>query len=188
MPMPELTREEFNPYRKTQLQFHLYEFIFHEADTELGIEGGVPRSDLFKAELEYLSDIAPILIKECKESEHLQLFFDLRWYNAKGLKVLSKKASNNYTDPNNPLLINPLASMAPTNYTTWKGSSDPQIYELTLLKQVSEVKSQCNPTLVRMLIAIFETLKYYCKLTRNQILNDHTSDEIVNEYCKRVFF
>lgn len=38
MPLPKLEREEFNAYRKTLLQYHLYELIFQEGASESSME------------------------------------------------------------------------------------------------------------------------------------------------------
>ena len=174
MPLPELQREEFNAYRQTLLQFHLYEFIFHEADTELG---SISKEDLFVDQLRYLDDLAPVLIQECQHSDYHEAFFDLRWYSTKSIGSIfcPKKDRQDF-----PSAAETMCS------TTYK--ADPSLYDMQLLKQASEFKSQYKPTLVRLVYAILETLKYYCKVTKRYIMKDRSPEEAVQEYCKRVLF
>ncbi len=58
--------------------------------------------------------------------------------------------------------------------------------DLQLVRQFSEAKSRCRPTILRLMYAVLETLKYFCKLCVNYILKDKTPAEVAIEYCKRV--
>ncbi len=74
MPVPEMSREEYNGYRKTILQFHLYEFIFKEAtvgseDMADPLSAAVPNAPLksgpmFADELAVLENALPKLVEE----------------------------------------------------------------------------------------------------------------------------
>ncbi len=43
LPMPKLTRDEFNAYKKTLVQDHIYEFIFHESDSQCSTATSSPQ-------------------------------------------------------------------------------------------------------------------------------------------------
>ncbi len=68
MPLPEMVREEYNAYRKTLLQFHLYEFIFKEASTscEAMCDSTETPRPIFAEELSALEAALPQLVDEVR--------------------------------------------------------------------------------------------------------------------------
>ncbi len=102
------------------------------------------------------------------------MFFGLRWYRTDQIEGKSPHPSvpANY-------------SVTETLCSTLHGDRISQ-GDLQLVREFSEAKSRCKPTIVRLMYAILKTAKYFCKLCENYILKDRTPAEIVVEYCKRV--
>lgn len=170
VPLPEMTRDDYNPYRETLLQYHIYGLIFKEADNEVK----QPNNGFFKDQLESLTQLSDKLIKECEQSDYCSAFFDLRWYLSDKVKEELKK-----------LLRKQSLTTETVDISQYK--ANPSLYDLKLIKQVSEFKSKLQPSLVRLVYAILETFKYYCKVTK-KCIKDKPLHEIIDEYCKRVIF
>ena len=67
MPIPELAREEYNAYRRSLLQFHVYELIFKEAGAETVMnESSQKDSALFSEQLEFIGGSVESLISEVR--------------------------------------------------------------------------------------------------------------------------
>ena len=103
------------------------------------------------------------------------MFIQLRWYSTEHIsgKIKPQSATSE-------------ASFSTTETLCSTLYKEPSFNVLQLLKQVSEIKAKCKPTIVRFLYALLETLKYYCKISRNYMLKDKSPNEVMVEYCKRV--
>lgn len=174
LPLAEMERDEFNAYRQTLLQHYLYELAFHEADELLGIEKKM-QSEVFTEQFQYLEDYSKELIEECRDSEYGRAFFDLRWYSTSKLK--SRLAKRSYS-----------SQLTTETVCSTQYKANPSLYDLNLLKQISEIKASFEPTLLRLTYALLETLKHYCKVSKQCIIKDYSPNEVLNEYCKRVVF
>eukprot|EP00826_Nyctotherus_ovalis_P040843 TRINITY_DN4059_c0_g1_i12.p1 TRINITY_DN4059_c0_g1~~TRINITY_DN4059_c0_g1_i12.p1 ORF type:complete len:346 (-),score=28.18 TRINITY_DN4059_c0_g1_i12:535-1572(-) len=172
VPLPELRRDDFNAYRESILQDHLYGMIFHESDHELQLQHSMQNS-IFTDQIGRLEEMSEELITECMESEYTDSFLELRWYSNNNLKSRLLKKSGS-------------SSLTTETVCSMKYKADPNYYDLKLIKQVSDIKSKLSPTLVRLLYAILETIKYYCKLTKQYIMKECPLSEIMGEYCRRV--
>lgn len=164
--MPEISRDDYNPYRETLLQYHLYGFIFKEAE----VEPKIADNNFFEDQLDVLTKLSVDLIDQCRISKFDQMIFSLRWYSSGKVKSMINKSS-----------------FTSENELTKKYKSDPSPFDLKLIKQVSEIKEKLSPTLVRLTFAILETLKYYCKVSK-KCIKDRPISEMADEYCKRVIF
>jgi hypothetical protein len=167
--MPEISREEYNSYRETILQYHLYEQIFKESPTQLKM----PSEDLLEDELECFELCADALIKEFTDLQTLSAFFDLRWYAIHKVKSMFSKT------------LPPECIEAETvNANQYK--NDPFSYDLNMITSINKLKSYFNPSLLRLLFALLETFRYYCKVAKKCIKQCNSQEEFLNEYCKRV--
>jgi hypothetical protein len=59
--MPELVRDEFNAYKNTPLQEHLYELIFKEADQESSSSMEMPMSSFGPEELPDFAEVEALI-------------------------------------------------------------------------------------------------------------------------------
>lgn len=55
-----------------------------------------------------------------------------------------------------------------------------------MMAAVCEVKEQCKSSLLRLLFAVFETFRYYCKVTKSCIRKFGSVEDVLSDYCKRV--
>lgn len=167
--MPEISREEYSPYRETILQYHLYELIFNESSCSLKI----PSENIFSKHLLSIENNADALIKEFSDTDAASAFFNLRWYASHKIKLMfSKSHCHKYS--------------ITENIERTQCKSDPCEYDLKMMEAVTEIKAQFNPSLLRLLFSILETFRYYCKVTKNRIKQCYSQEEMLNEYCKRV--
>jgi len=130
---------------------------------------------IFSDQIQCLEELSEELIVECAQSEFIEPFMELRWYCNNNLKarlgVLKKKESSTLTTE----------TVSSAKYKT-----NPSFFDLKLIRQVSNIKSQLSPTLVRLVYAILETIKYYCKLIKQYIVKECPLNERMMEYFRRV--
>jgi hypothetical protein len=130
---------------------------------------------MFVDQIQCLEELSEELITECAQSEFIESFMELRWYSNSNLKaklgVLKRKESSTLTTE----------TVSSAKYKT-----NPTYFDLKLIRQVSDIKTQLSPTLVRLVYAILETIKYYCKLSKQYIVKECPLNEMTGEYCRRV--
>jgi len=167
--VPEISREEYNPYRETILQYHLYELVFKEFSTQLKM----PSEYLLEEQLGCFELYTDALIKEFRDVQSASFFFDLRWYASHKVKSILSKTL-------------PSECIEAESVNTKQYKSDPFGYDLKMMTGVNEIKSHFNPSLLRLLFALLETFRYYCRVAKNCIKQCNSQEEFLDEYCKKV--
>lgn len=162
-----MNREEYNTYKRTILQYHIYELIFNE-----GNDMTVTNQSLITQNLLLLENNKQELLLECCKPNETQNLFKLRWYNKPA--VDNKKAAEYIPSQD--------YSIASTQCSSILNS-----FTLEIHKETKHHTTQDSSTIIGILRALLKTINYYCKICKTCIMKNKDPTTIISEYCKKVY-
>lgn len=167
LPMLEVLRNEFDAYKKSQLQEYLHQTLLREWQAVAAVVKAASPHNPFctsaqgpTLNLKEFESKLSCLVEEVKKKCEKDGLFDLRWYRLMPTNVISETS--------NADLI--CVSTAPTQCET----------------VISPIQQKAS--IVRIGWNILKTISFYCQICSSCILRNKEPEEVINEYCKRVLF